>query len=153
MGKTPWDVPNFLKEGLPVGIMGIGGHISYHISFSLDWAGYLLISDLKTNPTCMTPKLFLEFDFSRNCEKSVPNSWEHEIGYSDIMRLTTKKRDLVSLFFIKYIKKQCKAVCTLVHVYSNAVATSLAGLQLLKNTRVNINLTMNKQNLFYLKRR
>lgn len=28
------------------------------------------------------------------------------------------------------------------------LATSLAGPQLLKNTRVNINLTMNKQNLF-----
>ena len=41
MGKKLWDVPNFLKEGLPVGIMGIGGHI-YHISFSLDWAGYFL---------------------------------------------------------------------------------------------------------------
>lgn len=33
------------------------------------------------------------------------------------------------------------------------LAISLAGLQLLKNTRVNINLTMNKQNIFYLKRR
>ena len=33
------------------------------------------------------------------------------------------------------------------------LATSLAGPQLLKNTRVNINLTMNKQNILYLKRR
>ena len=41
-----------------MGIMGIGGPISYHISFSLDLAGYLLISDLKTNAACMTPKVF-----------------------------------------------------------------------------------------------
>ena len=44
-----------------------------------------------------------------------------------------------------------------VHLYMSCIvmllATSLAGLQLLKNTRVNINLTMNKQNILYLKRR
>ena len=32
---------------------------------------------------------FLDFDFSRKCEKSVANSEEHEIGH-EIMRLTTK---------------------------------------------------------------
>ena len=53
----------------------------------LDWAGYLSISSLKTNPA--PPKYFLEFDFSRKREKSVANTWEHEKG-CEIVRLTTK---------------------------------------------------------------
>ena len=48
--------------------------------FLLNWAGYVLISNLETNPA--TPKFFLEFDFLRKHDREISRqlvkAWESQ---------------------------------------------------------------------------
>lgn len=69
-------------------------------------AGYLSISNSKTNPTA--PKVFWSFTFQKH-EKAVANLWECDIGH-EIMRLMTKSWNLASLnlifkFYLCYIQQ------------------------------------------------
>ena len=53
------------------------------------WIELAIYRYLAWKPTLQLQNIILEFDFSRKREKSVANTWEHEIG-CEIVRLTTK---------------------------------------------------------------
>ena len=155
MGKTSWDVPNFLKEGLPVGMMGIGGHIiiSHIIFFGLSWLSIDIW--LENKPYLHNSKIIFgvwlfdkAWEISSQLLRAWNKLWNHETH--DKVEIETWQ----VCFSYNILRNNVRQY---VHLYMSCIvmplATSLAGLQLLKNTRVNINLTMNKQNILYLKRR